>query len=58
MANEKINCYKCTYYYITWDAAFPKGCKFYGFKSLNLPSILVKQSTGLSCGNFILKNNN
>ncbi|MBU3190096.1 uracil-DNA glycosylase [Clostridium bowmanii] len=57
MINEKINCYKCQYYYITWDAAFPKGCKFYGFKSMNLPSILVKQSSGLSCIKFTPKQN-
>jgi len=55
MINEKINCCKCVYYYITWDRAFPKGCKLYGFKSLNLPSILVKQSSGLSCGKFTPK---
>ena len=55
MVNEKINCYKCTYYYITWNPAFPKGCKLYGFKSLNMPSILVKQSSGLSCGKFTPK---
>lgn len=57
MAYEKINCYKCKYYYITWDVSFPKGCKFYGFKSLNLPYILVKQSTGLSCDKFTPKEN-
>ncbi len=55
MINEKINCYKCRYFYITWDATFPKGCKFYDFKSLNLPSILVSKSTGLSCDNFTPK---
>ena len=40
------------YYYITWDALYPKGCKIYGFKSSNLPSILVKQSSGVSCNRF------
>lgn len=55
MINEKINCLKCKYYYITWDPAFPKGCKFYGFKSLNLPSIMVKQSSGMCCCQFTLK---
>jgi hypothetical protein len=55
MVNEKINCYKCKYYYITWDVSFPKGCKFYDFKSLNFPSLLVKQSTGLPCEKFTPK---
>jgi len=52
MVNEKINCQKCIYFYVTWDPSFPKGCKLYGFKSMNLPCILVKQSTGLPCGKF------
>ena len=52
MVNEKVNCYKCVYYYVTWDASFPRGCKFYNFKTLNIPSILVKQSTGQSCDKF------
>jgi len=55
MVNEKINCTKCIYYYITWDPSFPKGCKFYGFKSSNLPSILVKQSSGMACGKYTPK---
>lgn len=55
MNNEKINCSKCMYYYITWDSSFPKGCKIYGFKSLNSPSILVQQSSGLPCGKFTPK---
>ncbi|APC42469.1 uracil-DNA glycosylase [Clostridium estertheticum] len=55
MVIEKINCSKCIYYYITWDPAFPKGCKLYGFKSPNLPSILVKQSSGIACGKFTPK---
>ncbi len=57
MVNEKINCIKCIHYYITWDSSFPKGCKIYGFKSLNLPSILVKQSSGVPCSKFTQKNN-
>lgn len=52
MTNEKINCQKCIYFYVTWDPSYPKGCKLYGFKSMNLPYILVKQSTGLPCDKF------
>ena len=55
MANEKINCYKCLYYYVTWDPSFPKGCKVYGFKSMNMPHIVVKQSTGSPCCKFTPK---
>jgi len=55
MVIKNINCCTCTYYYITWDPTFPKGCKFYGFKSLNLPSLLVKQSSGIPCEKFTPK---
>ena len=55
MVIEKTNCCKCIYYYITWDPAYPKGCKLYGFKSANLPSILVKQSSGIACAKFTPK---
>ncbi|MGH4051738.1 MAG: uracil-DNA glycosylase [Clostridium sp.] len=55
MASEGINCSKCIHYYITWDSSFPRGCKLYGFKTKNIPSILVKQSSGISCGNFTPK---
>ncbi|MBU3158942.1 uracil-DNA glycosylase [Clostridium frigoris] len=55
MVIKKINCCKCIYYYITWDPAYPKGCKLYGFKSATLPSILVKQSSGIACAKFTPK---
>ena len=55
MVNERVNCYKCVYYYITWDTSFPRGCKFYNFKTASLPSMLVKQSTGKSCDKFTPK---
>jgi hypothetical protein len=47
--NERINCLKCKYFYITWDKNFPRGCKAYGFKTVYLPSLLVWQSSGMDC---------
>ncbi|TDL79127.1 uracil-DNA glycosylase [Peribacillus frigoritolerans] len=49
MKNQPINCIKCTYYYVTWDRAFPNGCKAYGFKSAARPSVTVLKSSGESC---------
>lgn len=49
---DNINCIKCKNYYVTWDNSFPKGCKLFGFKSRQLPSVLVKQATGSECKNF------
>ncbi|MCX8128711.1 MAG: uracil-DNA glycosylase [Clostridia bacterium] len=56
MNPENVNCIKCQYFYVTWDKHFPKGCKLFGFKSRNMPSVTVMESTGSKCSNFILKN--
>ncbi|BEP27684.1 uracil-DNA glycosylase [Helicovermis profundi] len=52
---NKINCNKCIYYYITWDKINPKGCKFFKFKSKQMPSIIVLKSSGNPCKAFIEK---
>ncbi|MBN2895311.1 MAG: uracil-DNA glycosylase [Campylobacterales bacterium] len=46
---KRINCIRCRHYFVTWEAGRPHGCKAYGFKSLALPSIVVKQSSGAEC---------
>jgi len=48
----KRNCYKCNYYYVTWDPQRPNGCKAMGFKSKQLPSITVYRSSGKPCQLF------
>lgn len=49
---KNINCRNCIYFYITWDRNFPNGCKLYGFKSKQMPNILVYQSSGSRCTSF------
>ena len=49
LKQERINCMTCKYYYVTWDPNFPKGCKAFGFKTRNLPSIEVKKASGEDC---------
>jgi len=51
---KRIICQRCQYYYVTWQSNQPHGCKAYGFKSKQLPSIVVKQSSGSVC-NFYSK---
>ena len=51
----RINCKRCKYYYVTWDPRAPHGCKMFGFKSLAIPSIEVRKSSGKSCEAFIQK---
>ena len=50
--DTKINCYKCNYYYVTWEHRRPHGCKAMGFKSQLLPSITVYRSSGQPCQLF------
>lgn len=47
--NKRIYCKNCFNYYITWDKKFPHGCKLWGIKSLNMPSIAVLHSKGNVC---------
>ena len=49
METKKIICQKCVYYFVTWQNSAPHGCKAYGFKSKQLPSILVKQTSNMAC---------
>ncbi len=49
---DKLNCHNCIHFHITWDQKSPKGCKAYNFKSSQMPSILVKQSSGAECTLF------
>ncbi|OMF13549.1 uracil-DNA glycosylase [Paenibacillus sp. FSL H7-0331] len=49
---KPINCIKCVHYYVTWDPAFPKGCRAFGFKTSEMPSTLVKRSSGHPCLKF------
>ena len=53
---QKNKCQKCIYYFVTWEASVPHGCKAYGFKSRIIPSITVKRTSGEECKFFTLKN--
>ncbi len=54
MATEKskIDCFSCRHFYVTWDERHPKGCRAMGFKSRELPSIVVYKSSGMDCLKF------
>ncbi|RJQ21046.1 MAG: uracil-DNA glycosylase [Nitrospiraceae bacterium] len=55
MKEDTINCFKCGYFYITWNEKFPRGCKAMGFKSKEMPSAVVYESSGTQCLKFKLK---
>ncbi|MCZ8511311.1 uracil-DNA glycosylase [Paenibacillus filicis] len=46
---------KCKHFYVTWDPAFPRGCRAYGFKTVELPSAVVLRSSGQHCQSYETK---
>ncbi|GGH18123.1 hypothetical protein GCM10008013_13870 [Paenibacillus segetis] len=53
--SQRIDCMKCSFFYVTWDPQLPKGCKAFGFKSKTMPSAAVLSSSGKPCMSFDLK---
>lgn len=47
--NADPDCFKCAHHHITWDAAFPYGCKAIGFKSRLVPALEVRRTSGEKC---------
>lgn len=45
-------CHDCEKFFVTWDNKAPMGCKAFGFKGKQLPSLVVLQSTGEQCCYF------
>ncbi len=52
-----IDCRKCCHYFVTWDKAFPHGCRGIGFKSRSLPNVAVRMNSGKECLLFRRKEN-
>ncbi|MAC82805.1 MAG: uracil-DNA glycosylase [Arcobacter sp.] len=52
MSTPRIVCQKCIYYYVTWEQGKPHGCNAYGFKSQQIPSVVVKSSSKTDCNFF------
>ncbi|MDQ0271779.1 uracil-DNA glycosylase [Cytobacillus purgationiresistens] len=56
MKQERIDCFKCKFFYITWDQHHPRGCKSFGFKTKKLPSLEVSAASGHPCLRYEKKN--
>ncbi|MDD3467204.1 MAG: uracil-DNA glycosylase [Campylobacterales bacterium] len=54
---NKVNCYKCKYFFVTYEQQRPYGCKAHGFKSPQMPSVVVFQSSSMDCVLFTPKAN-
>jgi hypothetical protein len=48
-----FSCRHCRHYYVTWDKAFPHGCRAMGFKGKTSPSVSVRQASGMDCQLFV-----
>lgn len=55
--HEKVgqNCNSCERFYVTWDAAFPYGCKGFQMKTKHGPSLSVLHASGTKCMLFLQK---
>lgn len=51
-ANSCPKCHDCENFYVSWDNRAPLGCRTFGFKSKQLPSLVVLQSSGQACSYF------
>ena len=50
--NNKVNCFQCAHFAVSWEPRMPRACKLFGFKSASLPSVAVYESTGEECMGF------
>jgi hypothetical protein len=46
---DKVNCYLCIHFKITWEPKFPYSCRAHGFKGPQIPSVVVFNSSGEQC---------
>ncbi len=58
MKKNKPDCFKCKYFYTTWDQRFPRGCRAYNFKTQQIPADYVFRASGQSCLKFEEKDDN
>jgi len=46
---QRVSCFSCRHFYVTWDPAFPRGCRAMGFKGRQLPGEVVRRASGVAC---------
>ena len=52
MNENRINCFECVHFAVTWEQNYPKSCKLFEFKTVQLPSAVVYETTGEDCLGF------
>jgi len=53
---EKVDCFKCRHFKVTYEPKAPRACLAYGFKGTELPSRTVLLESGEPCKLFELRN--
>jgi hypothetical protein len=49
------NCFRCRHFAITWQIKRAYACRLMGFKSAQLPSLVVRRNSGQPCLGFEAK---
>ena len=45
----KANCHRCEHFRVTWDERTPYECRAFGFRSLRIPLLVVRETSGHDC---------
>ena len=51
-SKSKPDCFQCAHFAVTWEPKFPRCCKLFGFKTAQMPSVAVFESSGEPCSGF------
>ena len=54
-ARKFPNCFRCQFFYVTWDEKRSRGCRRYGFKTPDLPAQVVFRQSREHCLSFAEK---
>ena len=49
MEPKRVNCFQCAYFSVSWDPKYPRICKYFGFKTAEMPSVAVLRDAGKPC---------
>ncbi len=49
---DRIDCLQCRHFFVTWDPAFPRGCRAMHFKGKEMPASFVRRISGRWCLKF------
>lgn len=48
-SKRRADCFTCRHFFVTWNPRWPRGCRAFGFQTRELPSSLVRETSGGEC---------